>query len=212
VETLRTFIAIELPANVRAKIAEHINRLRRECPDVRASWSREDILHLTLKFLGDVPIERIPALSNAIEQAVQHIPPFDLIVKDCGAFPPHGRPKVLWIGVEAGSADILSASSSAGPAPSQSPSPNPQHPLASLHAAIEDRCAAAGFERDARAFHPHLTIARLRDSKGSRALAQRHQELGFDSLSVKVKDVCVMRSVLSSQGSQHTVISRHGFK
>ena len=176
---------------------------------MRASWSREDTLHLTLKFLGDVPVERIPALSTAVEQAVQHVHPVDLIVKGCGAFPPHGRPKVLWIGVREGTADILSASSSAGPAPSQSSTPNPQSPLASLHAALEDACAAAGFERDTRAFHPHLTIARLREAKGSRALAQRHKELGFPSLAFTVSELVLFRSELSSKGSKHTALSRH---
>src|SRR5690349_2906330 len=67
--TLRTFIAIEIPANVRAKVADHISSLRRECPEVGASWSREDNLHLTLKFLGDVAITRITALSDAAAKA-----------------------------------------------------------------------------------------------------------------------------------------------
>ena len=193
----RTFIAIEIPANVRAKIADHINRLRRECPDVRASWSREDNLHLTLKFLGDVPIERIPALSTAVEQAVQHMHPFDLIVKDCGAFPSHGRPKVLWIGVL-----------SEPPAVAGGPEA-PTSDLQGLHAAIEDHCAAAGFERDMRAFHPHLTMARLREAKGSRDLAARHKELGFPSRAFTVSELVLFRSELSSKGSKHTALARH---
>ena len=50
----RTFIAIELPSELRARIIQHIEHLRRELPDVRASWNREHNLHLTLKFLGDI--------------------------------------------------------------------------------------------------------------------------------------------------------------
>jgi len=214
VDTLRTFIAIELPANVRAKIADHINRLRRECPDVRASWSREDNLHLTLKFLGDVPRERIPALSSAVEQAVQHMHPFDLIVKDCGAFPPHGRPKVLWIGIssEASSAVLLDSafrnpqSAISDPASSLPPS---SLALSSLHNALEDHCAAAGFEPEPRAFHPHLTIVRLREAKRSRAFAQLHKELGFAPQMFTVSELVLFRSELSSQGSKHIALSRH---
>ncbi|PYS21239.1 MAG: RNA 2',3'-cyclic phosphodiesterase [Acidobacteria bacterium] len=183
-DTLRTFIAIEIPADLRAKISEHINRLRRECPDVRASWSREDNLHLTLKFLGNVPIDRLPAISSAVEQAARHIRPFDLIVKDCGSFPPHGQPKVLWIGV--------------------SPSP-----LIVLYSEIEKECASAGFERDARAFHPHLTIARLRKPAGSRRLAEAHEALGFPPQSFIVSDIVVFKSDFLLEGSKHIALSRH---
>src|SRR6266446_5707303 len=109
--TYRTFIAIEIPADIRHRIKEHIDQLRTAFPDVRASWTREDNLHLTLKFLGDVPVSLIPALSDAVAAAAHTIDPFDLIVSGCGTFPPHGRPKVLWIGVRAGSAGILPASS-----------------------------------------------------------------------------------------------------
>src|SRR5258706_14848264 len=114
--TYRTFIAIEIPPDIRRRIKEHIDQLRAVFPDVRASWTREDNLHLTLKFLGNVPIARIPALSNAVADAAHEIDPFELIISGGGTFPPRGRPKVLWIGVHAGSADILPASSSTGTA------------------------------------------------------------------------------------------------
>src|SRR5882724_12734141 len=136
--TYRTFIAIEIPLDIRRRIKEHIDQLRAVFPDVRASWTREDNLHLTLRFLGNIPVARIPPLSNAVAAAAHEIKPFDLAICDCGTFPPHGRPKVLWIGcadvpsashsLDAGSADVSSASS-------LSPTPNNQNPLAGLHAA-----------------------------------------------------------------------------
>src|SRR5882724_2236540 len=109
---IRTFIAIEIPADIRRRIKQHIDQLRAAFPDLRASWTRENNLHLTLKFLGNVPVARITALSNAVAAAAHQINQFDLVVSGCGTFPPHGRPKVLWIGVHAGSAGILPASSS----------------------------------------------------------------------------------------------------
>ena len=205
----RTFIAIEIPPDIRRRIKEHIDQLRAVFPDVRASWTREDNLHLTLKFLGNVPVTRIPALSNAVAAAAHEIKPFDLAICDCGTFPPHGRPKVLWIGC----ADVPSASHSldAGSAGFQSASSHSPLPLAlsSLHAAVEDRCAAAGFEREPRSFHPHLTIARLRESKGSRALAEHHKQLGFPAQTFTVSELVVFRSELSSKGSKHTALARH---
>src|SRR5947207_13344552 len=108
---IRTFIAIEIPADIRRRIKQHIDQLRSAFAEVRASWTREDNLHLTLKFLGNVAVARIPALSHAVAEAAHEINPFELIISGCGTFPSHGRPKVLWIGVHAGSAGILPASS-----------------------------------------------------------------------------------------------------
>ena len=223
--TYRTFIAIEIPAEIRRRIKEHLEQRRVAFPDVRASWTREDNLHLTLKFLGDVPIARIPTLSNAVAEAAHEINPFDLTVSGCGTFPTRGRPKVLWIGVQAGSADVPSASSSAGSAGirpasfsrdaanadvSSAPSLPPSSlPLSSLHAAVENHCATAGFEREPRLFHPHLTIARLRDSKGSRKLAEYHRQLGLTQQTFTVSELVLFRSELSSKGSKHTALSRH---
>ena len=188
IETYRTFIAIELPAGIRRKIKEHIDHLRIALPDVRASWTREDNLHLTLKFFGDTPLAKIDGLSHALQGAAKRVAPFEMTIKDCGAFPSRGKPNVLWIGIE-----------------------DPSGRLRQLQGALEDRCAEAGFPRDERAFHPHLTIARLRHPHGARGLAELHKEIGFDPVSVKVTDVCLIRSELSSQGSRYTVIARHEF-
>src|SRR5216684_8073349 len=99
-ESWRLFIAIELPAGTRKRLQEHINRLRESVPDARASWSREENLHLTLKFLGDTPVSQIETLSQAAKRAANKAIPFELIVTGAGAFPPRGQPRVLWIGIE----------------------------------------------------------------------------------------------------------------
>lgn len=187
-ESWRLFIAIELPQTVRHKIKEHIDRLRSALPDVRASWTREDNLHLTLKFLGDVPVNQIESLSQALMRAATQAPDFDLVIRDCGSFPPRGKPNVLWIGID-----------------------DPSSNLRKLQTAVEDECAKAGFERDQRSFHPHLTIARLRNPKGVRSLAELHQEIGLEPASLSVSEVCLIRSELSSAGSRYTVIARHEF-
>lgn len=155
-------------------------------PDVRASWTRKDNLHLTLKFLGDVPVTKVAALSEATQRAASTVEKFELVINGCGAFPPHGQPRVLWIGIE-----------------------NPCGKLAQLHEALENECANAGFAREARAFHPHLTLARLRQPHGSRQLAQLHKERGFISETISVSELLVIRSELSSQGSRYTVLGRH---
>jgi len=187
-EFWRVFIAIELPASVRQKLTAHIGRLRESVPEASASWSREGNLHLTLKFLGDTPVSQIETLSQAAKRAATEVSSFELIVKGCGAFPPRGQPRVLWIGIE-----------------------DPSGQLGQLHRALEDECAHAGFGREQRPFHPHLTIARLRKPHGSRQLAVMHEEIGFEAETVSVSALAVVRSELRSEGSTHTVISRHEF-
>ena len=216
VETQRTFVAIELPRDLRAKLIEHIAQLRRELPDTRASWSRDHNLHLTLKFLGNVPVTEIPKLSDAIARAASRVKPFELTVAGCGVFPPRGKPNVLWIGID-GSAGILPADPGHLARTSLSEAADTRHPalpvgtshLAVLHSAIEDECSTAGFAREQRPFHPHLTIARLRKPGNERRLAAAHQKLHFPPERFKVSEVVVFRSELLREGSKHTAISRH---
>ena len=98
--TWRVFVAIDLPAEVRRHITLHAARLREQLPEVHASWNREENIHLTLKFLGDLPISKVEALSRAAERAAGLVQPFELRVEGCGSFPPHGAPRVLWIGID----------------------------------------------------------------------------------------------------------------
>ena len=213
-ESFRTFIAIELDAEMRGRVMEHIKRLRRELPNVRASFTREDNLHLTLKFLGNVPVADIPKISDAVASATKSVSPFEVTFSDCGTFPPHGRPSVLWIGAgspgrgpQAGSPpgvlDILPD----GPARTATVSTGSS--LDRLYGAIDEDLAAVGFAREARPFHPHLTIARLRHSQGARQLAELHKGLGFAPIAFDVSKVVIFRSELLKQGSRQTAISRH---
>ena len=93
--TWRVFCAVELPDEVRAQLEEHVARLRKAVPDVAASWSRVENIHLTLKFYGNVDVDRIEATSGAIDRAVKNVAPFEISVGKTGSF----RSQVLWIGV-----------------------------------------------------------------------------------------------------------------
>src|SRR5690349_7061143 len=95
----RMFCAVELPEKVRARLQQHIATLREQLPDAAASWSRVENIHLTLKFFGNVAVDRITAISAAAERAVSGIGPFTIDVGNTGVFPRPSRPQVLWIGV-----------------------------------------------------------------------------------------------------------------
>ena len=182
----RVFCAINLPPVVHERVQQHITRLRTSVPDARVSWNRDDKLHLTIKFLGDMVPERVADLSLAAAQAVSGIKPFTLAAEGCGAFPPRGEPRVLWIGIEDAAGE-----------------------LARLHERLEEQCSARGFEREQRPFRPHLTIARLRGPQDARRLANSHKELGFGRTEFSVSELLVIRSELGSEGSGYTEISRH---
>ena len=184
----RVFVAIELPASARRRLTERIDHLRDAIPDARASWIREENLHLTLKFLGDTPVIQVEALAQATQRAASKLEPFEIVVGGCGAFPSKGQARVLWIGIE----------DQAGR-------------LVQLHAALEDECAKAGFPREERPLHPHLTIARLRKPHHSRDLVAVHKAMAFELETVRVSELAVIRSELRSEGSRHTTISRHAF-
>jgi len=89
------FCAVELPPDVRAQLEDHVARLRRAVPDVAASWSRVENIHLTLKFFGNVEVDRIEEISAAIDRAATDIAPFEIAIGKTGTF----RTPVLWIGV-----------------------------------------------------------------------------------------------------------------
>ncbi|MDX6443112.1 MAG: 2,3-cyclic 3-phosphodiesterase [Blastocatellia bacterium] len=185
-ESWRLFVAIELPATLRSRLRDHIDRLRKAVPDARANWAREENLHLTLKFFGNTLVSSVEALSRAIERASKDVSPFELLVGRCGVFPSRGQPRVLWIGIE-----------------EQTDS------LGKLFQSLEDECARSGFTREERPFRPHLTVARLRQTHDARRLGDVHKQLGFDPVSLNVRDVCLFKSELRKEGSRYTVIARH---
>ena len=107
-ESWRLFIAIELPSNVRRTLADHIQHLKEAVPEVSASWAREENLHLTLKFLGDTELTKVERLTQAMQRAADAVRPCEINIESCGAFPPNGRPRVLWIGVKDPSGQLAS--------------------------------------------------------------------------------------------------------
>lgn len=185
-EAWRVFCAIELPSLVCEKISEHITRLRAAVPGSPASWVRADNVHLTLKFVAEIPVGQVNDLSQAAANVVAGFPSFNIGIGNAGSFPQHGTPRVLWIGVD----DYAGK-------------------LAQLQAKLDEESRRFGFEKEVRPFNPHLTIARLRKPQGARALALAHKQMGFASTEVSARELAVIRSELSSKGSNYTVISRH---
>jgi len=180
----RVFCAVELPDAVRARLEDHVLRLRKEVPDAAASWSRVENIHLTLKFFGNVEVKRIEKISAAGERVVKQFSAFQIGVGGTGVFPKPSRPQVLWIGVS-----------------------DPSGQLSELQAKFENECALEGFEKENRAYRPHLTIARLRQPE--RALSDAHLKMQFETSQLDLTELVIFRSELSPKGSKYTALSKH---
>jgi len=185
-EHWRVFCAIELSGAVRVSLQKHIDHLRAAVPESQASWSRIENIHLTIKFFGSVNQDSIPLISTAASRTASSFHPFQISISQAGVFPRASQPRVVWIGVD----DHTGC-------------------LAKLQQLFELECSTNGFEKDARGFRPHLTIARIRKPAGARALAEANRQLGFESESLLVEELVVFRSELSSKGSKYTALSRH---
>lgn len=178
------FCAIALTSEARDRVARHVASLRQLVPDARASWTRPENIHLTLKFLGDISPASVSDLSDAAKRAVAKLEGFTIRVEQAGFFPPRGAPRVLWLGIN-----------------------DEEAQLAQLHDRLEVECAKAGFPRENRPFRPHLTIARLRQASHAATLASTHLQMDFAPVEVAISALLVIRSELSSSGSKYTVIS-----
>ena len=183
---MRVFCAIELRKPTRDLVLRHIARLKTAVPEARASWARDTNVHLTLKFLGEIPQASVSDFSKAASRAATGVQPFSIRLEQTGVFPGHGQPRVLWIGINDCSGK-----------------------LAELHAGLEEESARAGFAKEARPFHPHLTIARLRQPDHARTLAATHQQMEFEPVEIAVSELVVISSELSGAGPKYTVVSRH---
>jgi len=166
---------------------EHINSLIRTNPEVRASWTNPDNIHLTIKFLGNIAVARVPAISEAAAEASKVLKSFSLQIGSCGVFPSASHAKVLWIGVNDSSGM-----------------------LSELQQQLEIECEKRGFPVEERAFKPHLTLARLRGGNNTRSLVDAHLGTDFPAQSVAVNELIVFRSELSNHGSKYTALSKHG--
>ena len=184
---IRSFIAVNLPSELLNRIGRFQDDLREVVPGAAVRWTRADQIHLTLRFLGNVPEAALPELSDALRRACQTAEPFHLRALGAGCFPDLRRPKIVWVGLT-GSNDAL----------------------AQLQGGIA-RATEQWGEREDREFHPHLTLGRMKqpDPRAARAIAQALEQAGNVALGEwQVEGVDLMRSDLSSTGPRYSLLTR----
>ena len=99
-DAIRAFVAIELPPFVLDELAQIEARFRPQVPDGCVRWVKPDSIHLTLKFLGQVPSDQIELITASLRTAVASHHAFTLNIAGAGCFPNLSRPRVVWVGVQ----------------------------------------------------------------------------------------------------------------
>ena len=186
-EQIRSFIAIELPKELKQELAQLETQLKVDRqPWVK--WVRPDSIHLTLKFLGNIAVDTTVAITRAIEASVRGIKPFHLKVKELGVFPNLKRVQVAWVGIS-GEIDELTR----------------------LQKCLESNLTPLGFTPESRPFTPHLTLARLSE----RASPDERQDFGrliastnFEAGDIEVREISLMKSQLTRAEAIYTRISQ----
>jgi 2'-5' RNA ligase len=172
---LRSFVALELDPGVRGRLAGLIDRLRPTVPGLR--WVNADSLHVTVRFLGYAAPTALVQLQGPLAEAARRCPPGEAPVRSLGLFPPHGAPRVLWIGIEL------------------PPS------MGVLQAECERAAVAAGFPPEPRPFRPHLTLGRWSQS------ARRPPLSSVDLGTARLERLVLFRSELRRGGSVYTPLA-----
>jgi 2'-5' RNA ligase len=181
---VRLFTAIDLTDAARDAIAGEQARLKRAIGERRSTlrWVRAEHMHLTLTFLGEVADARVPAVIEATATPVA-LSPFTIALGGLGVFPPERAPRVLWLGLVEGA-----------------------RPAIDLERELRTRYVALGVEIEPRPYHPHLTLARWRDSRPSdRRLAEGSAAV---IARVDVGEAVLYQSRLGPDGPTYTALAR----
>jgi 2'-5' RNA ligase len=179
---MRAFIAIDLPEGIHRELARQQATFRDACRDAR--WTRPEGIHLTLKFLGEITDAQVRQVTEALN-ALPNFEKFTVEVKGFGFFPDARRPRVFWAGVAV--------------APG----------LGQLAARVEDGMESLGFAREARAYSPHLTLARFaapRPQPQLQELVARYADLSLGQF--EVSNCFLYESKLSPHGAEYRKVAR----
>jgi 2'-5' RNA ligase len=191
-EQIRSFIAVELPRELKLELTRLQDRLKAGS-QAPAKWVDPGSIHLTLKFLGNIDRPMAGKIAAVLEEAARGIHPFRLALGRPGVFPNVRRVQVVWVGL---TGDI--------------------ERLGHLQQRIESGLGALGFAKESRSFTPHLTLARLRD----RATPDERQRIGqlvagidvATGHGLEVNAVHLMRSQLTREGAVYSRLSSVALK
>jgi len=169
----RLFIAVDLPAGIK----NNLEVMSYGIPG--AKWIDPQQIHLTVRFIGEVDGTTFLDIKTALEQV--SLEPFSMALKGVGHFPPRGKPRVLWVGIEQ------------------------SEPLQSLKSRIDRILATVGLQPEGRKFSPHITLARLKNSPIDKVADFLAGNGLFGQEPFEIKDFKLYSSTLTPKGAIHKV-------
>jgi len=179
---VRAFIAVEFSPEAREEFVRVEEVFKKAGADVK--WVEPENVHITLKFLGNIPEEKIAYFAEKVEKAAFLTRSFEMVLEGTGAFPGWGYPKVIWIGIGEGNKEIKGLAKS-----------------------VEDVLAEEGFEKENRPFSPHVTIGRVRTGKNRSRLKEIAESLEIKAVTSSVSRIILFRSDLSPKGPAYTPLA-----
>ena len=185
-ESIRGFIALDIPSAVKLELQETIRSLNAQIPE-GVRWLDPSAMHLTLKFLGSVEPGLISGILDALGRSAEPVAPFRIGLSGLGMFPNEKRPRVLWAGVQ-GDLDAL----------------------IELQEKVEEAMYSLGFAPEERPFSPHLTLGRVGDHVSASLRRQIGSAVSFASLradeSWLVQEVHLVRTFLAPGGASYSTL------
>ncbi len=182
---IRCFFAIELPFELKERIAAFLSELKKHASGVK--WVKSDALHITLKFMGNQPPEQVDKLVTTLLSNPLSVDGFGIRVEGFGAFPNKRRPRVFWLGVES----------------------LPRTPLYSLFEQLEQQLEPLGFERENRRFSPHLTLGRVKTPADFDRLWNWAEGNPFRTFQFEVESFVLMQSILKPSGAEYKLLQKY---
>ena len=174
---MRTFIAVEIPAEIKNKIGRYVDSLRDSSQNVK--WVSTENLHLTIKFLGDINEEDVDSLIECMNPVFSDFSSFDLLLEHAGFFPSKNNPRVIWIGSDGGADNLLD-----------------------IFQELEHCLEVFGIDRDERMFSPHLTIGRVKrnNNKHGAVTTFTGDIPEFEPATFRVNSIALIKSTLTPKG------------
>ncbi len=174
-ERVRAFIAVDIEGEMAAKLGRLAESLRTTGADVKIV--EVENFHITLRFLGNVPVDMLDELEKVMKKAVESSKPHKIRLKGVGAFPNENRPRVVWVGVEG------------------------DEELRKMAEVIERELRKLGFKPDSKGFKAHVTLARVKGPRGREALVKWINDMkDVDLGEIEVKSIRLKKSTLTPKG------------
>lgn len=187
--TIRAFIAVELPPAAREELARVGRTLAESTTPGSVRWVRPEQMHLTMRFLADTPVAQLPAIMAVIDAAAGDVPAFALALGGLGGFPNPRRPRVIWAGLDGGERE--------------------QSLLHRLKNGLDQRLASLGYAAEDKPFHAHLTLGRVKDPTG---LNQLDWAVSVAPLPVPMDALHLIESQLRPDGPIYTIRHSSGLR